>query len=73
MGQNDLTGSETMIADELRVLFDEIKVELTRVKAELVLLNYDIQQARIQLDRIEYSINNPPKPIDPKSYTIEKL
>ena len=73
MGQNDLTGSETMMTEELRMLLNEIKVELTKAKAELVLLNYDIQQARIQLDRIEYSINNPPKPIDPKSYTIEKL
>ncbi len=62
-----------MIADELRELFEEIKKELVSVKAELVLLNYDIQQARIQLDRIEYAINNPPADPDPSKYIIEKL
>lgn len=73
MDKEHIEGSWAMIADELRVLFDEIKVELVKTKAELVLLNYDIQQARIQLDRIEYAINNPPQTPDPKNYTIEKL
>ena len=73
MGKANIEGGEVMIADELKVLFDELKTELVSVKSELILLNYDVQQARIQLDRIEYAINNPPQPPDPKNYTIEKL
>ena len=73
MDKKHITGGETMIADELKVLFDELKTELVSVKSELILLNYDIQQARMQLDRIEYAINNPPQAPDPKNYTIEKL
>ena len=73
MGKANIKGGEVMIADELNVLFNELKTELVSVKSELILLNYDIQQARIQLDRIEYAINNPPQAPDPKNYTIEKL
>jgi hypothetical protein len=73
MGKTNIEGGEPMIADELKVLFDELKTELVSVKSELILLNYDVQQARIQLDRIEYAINNPPPTPDPKNYTIEKL
>jgi hypothetical protein len=53
MDKRDFEGGETMIADELRVLFDDLKGEITLLRADVALINYDAMKIREQLDRIE--------------------
>jgi hypothetical protein len=53
MGKEHITGGETVIADELRELFDEIKGELIMVRNDLLLVNHDLSQLRTQIDKIE--------------------
>lgn len=59
-----------MIENEL----EEIKNQIVALKSDLILMNYDIGQIRLQLDRIEYAVNNPPPAApDPSQYTVVKL
>lgn len=53
MDKEYIEGGETMIADELKILFDDIKSDITLVRNELLLLSYDITKIREQLDKIE--------------------
>ena len=53
MGETNIEGSEFMIADELRELFDEIKTELVLLRSDITLINHDITKVREQLDRME--------------------
>ena len=53
MGKSNIKGGETMIADELKVLFDEIKSEIILLRTDITLINHDMLEIRKQLDRIE--------------------
>jgi len=55
MDKTDIKGSEFMIADELRELFDEIKTDISLLKAEITLISYDMTKLREQLDRMEHN------------------
>jgi len=55
MDKTNIEGSEFMIADELRELFDGIKGEIMLLRSDITLINYDLTQIREQLDRIENS------------------
>ena len=55
MDKEHIEGSWTMIADELRVLFDQIREDLVLLRADITLINHDMLQIREQLDRIEMS------------------
>jgi len=74
MDKEYITGGETMIADELKILFDDLKNDIMLLRTDLTLINHDMIQIREQLDRIEQEIKNPPEPpIDNTNWVVEKL
>ena len=51
MDQNDLTGSEIMIDQELRDLIEELRADIAGLKLDVTLLSHDITKIREQLDK----------------------
>jgi hypothetical protein len=74
MDKEYIEGGQTMIAEELKVLFDELKGELLLVRNDLLLISYDLAQMRKQLDKFEEAMDNPPpQPMDMTGMRVEKL
>jgi tetrahydromethanopterin S-methyltransferase subunit B len=86
MGKEHIEGSEIMIADELKILFDDLKGEITMVRAELILINHDLTQLREQMDKVESivehlqqnpqqqeSIGIAPNTLPPDAVSIERM
>jgi len=61
MGEEHIEGGGTMIADELKILFDQIREDLVLLRADITLINHDMIQIREQLDRIEISAGQQPQ------------
>ena len=84
MDKTNIEGSEFMIADELRELFDDIKADIMLLRTDMTLLNHDIALIREQLDNIEKGLHTvgqepigiapgtppPNMPIPPSPYEI---
>ena len=63
MGQNDLTGSKIMIADELRILFDDLRSDIAALKLDVMLISHDVAKIREQLDKLEREPKQPQESI----------
>jgi hypothetical protein len=60
MDKRNITGGKTVIADELKILFDDLKADIVAVRTDLTLINHDILKIREQLNNIEMNINSQP-------------
>lgn len=55
MGKNGFTRGQTMIPDELKVLFDDLRKDIAAVRLDIALLSYDVSKLKEQLDKQIYS------------------
>jgi len=53
---------------------EEIKLQLTTVQTDLVLLRFDVEQIREQLDRMKEKVNETPaEDLNSGNWRVEKL
>jgi hypothetical protein len=72
MDKKYIAGGRTMIAEELKVLFDDLKRDILDLKTDLVIIKYDLEQLDKKVTALSITQQEPHQ--DPYAgMTIEKF